>query len=67
MHRNCIAHRDLKPANIFINNGSLVIGDLGLPKTKKELKYSKEYNYTLHYESPEAIKEEECSFKVDIW
>lgn len=32
MHSSAIAHRDLKPSNIFIQNGRVKIGDLGLAK-----------------------------------
>ena len=67
MHSNRIIHRDLKPGNIFLNGGSLVIGDLGLAKSMKDLMSSKKLIGTLFYASPEVINESEYNFECDIW
>jgi serine/threonine protein kinase len=67
LHSNNIIHRDIKPSNIFLNGGSLVIGDLGLAKSIKELKSSKSFKGTLFYASPEVINTEDFDFKTDIW
>jgi serine/threonine protein kinase len=41
LRRHQILHRDLKLANIYINKGSLVIGDFGFAKVGKEIVTSK--------------------------
>ena len=64
LHINGIVHRDLKPSNIYINGGSLVIGDLGLAKSINELST---FKGTLNYASPEVINKEEYKFEADIW
>jgi len=54
--------------NIYINGNSLVIGDLGLAKSLKDLNTSKAYiKGTLMYVSPEVINREDYKFEVDIW
>lgn len=67
LHSNNIIHRDLKPSNIFINGGSLVLGDLGLAKSLEGLKKSKTFSCTLFYASPEVIDKKDYNLEVDIW
>lgn len=38
LHSKNIIHRDLKPSNIFIQKGSIKIGDFGLATSHRELK-----------------------------
>ena len=67
LHSNGIVHRDLKPSNIFINGKSLVIGDLGLAKSLKDLERSRTYSCTVFYASPEILDRKDYGFQVDIW
>ena len=54
-------------SNIFLNGGSIVIGDLGLAKSIDELKSSKTFAGSINYVSPEIINKEKYKFEVDIW
>ena len=67
LHVNGIIHFNIKPSNIYVNGGSLVLGDLGLAKSMRELKSSKTYSCTNFYASPEIINRGNYSFETDIW
>ena len=67
LHSNKIIHRDLKPSNIFINGGSVVIGDLGIAKTSEQLSKSVTYSCTFSYASPEVVNREKYNSLTDIW
>ena len=67
LHTNGIIHRDLKPSNIHFYGGSLVIGDLGLARSIKELKSSSTFKGTLFYVCPEVVNEQDYNAKADIW
>ena len=50
--------------NIFVNDESLVIGDLALTNKGDELKKKSE---SLYYMSPELLSNENISHSTDIW
>jgi len=72
MHLQSITHRDMKPENILLvsddpNNFTIKIADLGFAQ-----KFDKETGLDLVlgtplYMSPELIKHEKYSEKVDVW
>ncbi len=55
LHDHGIVHRDLKPANIFLENGSVKVGDYGLSKaigTSQRTAQTQSVG-TVHYMAPE--------------
>ena len=73
MHEKNVVHRDLKPKNVFLirnkrkqNQISLKIGDLGLSKEKSNSNFKSQVG-TLHYQSPEIMRNQSYSFETDIW
>lgn len=56
LHDHGIVHRDLKPANIFVENGSIKVGDYGLCKAmgSSMVQRQTEAIGTLHYMAPEV-------------
>lgn len=65
-------HRDLKLQNIFITrsqNGSetIKLGDFGLARVLNPGEMAKSMVGTPYYMAPEILKEEDYSFKSDIW
>jgi eukaryotic-like serine/threonine-protein kinase len=53
LHDQGVVHRDLKPANIFIENGSLKVGDYGLCKSMSSAARQTQRVGTVHYMAPE--------------
>jgi hypothetical protein len=55
LHDHGIVHRDLKPANVFIENGTIKIGDYGLSKsiTTSQRTAQTQSIGTVHYMAPE--------------
>ena len=54
LHDHGVVHRDLKPANIFIENGTLKVGDYGLCKALGSTHREQTRNIgTVHYMAPE--------------
>jgi hypothetical protein len=55
LHENGVVHRDLKPANIFLENGSVKVGDYGLAKSISGSQRSPQTQSvgTVHYMAPE--------------
>ena len=73
MHTRAVVHRDLKPKNIFLFKNkrkneqiSLKIGDLGLSKEKSMSDFKSQVG-TLHYQSPEIMRNLAYSFETDVW
>ncbi|MCQ2816030.1 MAG: protein kinase [archaeon] len=69
LHYNCIIHRDIKPENIMINeSGYIKLIDFGIAK---EMSSPDSCTNTIigtpYYMSPEMIKGESYSNKVDYW
>ena len=58
LHRHGLVHRDLKPANLFIENGIVKIGDIGLSKFISPSRHSAHTQSvgTVYYMSPEVAK-----------
>ena len=54
LHDQGVVHRDLKPANIFIENGSLKVGDYGLCKSVNSGVRQTQRVGTVHYTAPEV-------------
>ena len=68
LHANNIVHRDVKTLNIFMGeDGSLLLGDLGVSKIlKNDLGLYSRVGTPL-YLAPEIIKYEKYDYKADIW
>ena len=45
----------------------MVLGDLGLAKSLKDLERSRTFSCTLTYASPEVLNNEDYGFEADIW
>ena len=58
LHSRGIVHRDLKPANVFMENGVVKIGDVGLSKFIAPSRHSAQTQSvgTVHYMAPEVAK-----------
>jgi len=67
LHDHCIVHRDLKPGNIFIEHGTLKVGDYGLCKTLSDSKAGNTANIgTVHYMAPE-ISRGDYNKQIDVY
>jgi len=53
LHDCGVVHRDIKPANIFIENGTLKVGDYGLCKRMSSTDKETKNVGTVHYMAPE--------------
>lgn len=58
LHSRGLVHRDLKPANLFMENGIVKIGDVGLSKFISPSRHSAQTQSvgTVHYMAPEVAK-----------
>ncbi len=54
LHDRGVVHRDLKPANIFVEAGTLKVGDYGLCKTISTSQRQTRTVGTVHYMAPEV-------------
>src|SRR5437867_10954490 len=68
LHDHGIVHRDLKPGNIFIENGSLKVGDYGLSKfiSSSQRTAQTQSVGTVHYMAPE-ISTGNYNKQIDIY
>jgi len=67
LHDHGVVHRDIKPANIFIENGSVKLGDYGLSKSVAISQHNQSTNVgTIHYMAPE-IAGGSYSKQVDVY
>lgn len=67
MVKNGIVHRDLKPANILLKNGIIKIADFGFAKQSDNGSFLRTILGTPLYMSPQLLKEENYTYKCDIW
>jgi hypothetical protein len=68
MHDKHILHRDLKTANIFIKNGLIQLGDLGISKAlSSSSSFASTCIGTPYYMSPELFKSRPYNHKSDVW
>ena len=68
MHDKHILHRDLKTANIFIRNGLIQLGDLGISKAlSSSSSFASTCIGTPYYMSPELFKSRPYNHKSDVW
>ena len=68
MHDKHILHRDLKTQNIFIKNGLLQLGDLGISKALTTANdFASTCIGTPYYMSPELFKNRPYNHKSDVW
>ncbi len=54
LHDHGVVHRDIKPANVFIENGTLKVGDYGLCKSITSAQKQTRTVGTVHYMAPEV-------------
>ena len=66
-----LIHRDIKPANVFFHKGRTILGDFGFSKfisdVPDQIKSAKSFVGTPSYMPPQALSDDECSYKFDIW
>jgi mitogen-activated protein kinase kinase kinase 13 len=68
LHSQKIIHRDLKSPNVLIGEEEVIkISDFGTSRTWNGVSEKMSFAGTVAWMAPEAIKEVECSEKVDIW
>ncbi|XP_015833522.1 mitogen-activated protein kinase kinase kinase 13 isoform X2 [Tribolium castaneum] len=68
LHSQKIIHRDLKSPNVLIGEEEVIkISDFGTSRTWSGVSEKMSFAGTVAWMAPEAIKELECSEKVDIW
>src|SRR5215469_9707156 len=68
LHDHGVVHRDLKPANIFLENGTVKVGDYGLSKFISSSRGSAQTQSvgTVHYMAPE-ISTGNYNKQIDIY
>jgi hypothetical protein len=68
LHDHGVVHRDLKPANIFLENGTVKVGDYGLSKFISSSRGSAQTQSvgTVHYMAPE-ISTGNYNRQIDIY
>jgi eukaryotic-like serine/threonine-protein kinase len=67
LHDHGVVHRDLKPANIFLEHGSLKVGDYGLCKAMSQTNNQQTRTVgTVHYMAPE-ISSGNYTKSIDIY
>ncbi len=54
LHDHGVVHRDIKPANVFVENGTLKVGDYGLCKSITSAQKQTRTVGTVHYMAPEV-------------
>ncbi|KAF5280522.1 hypothetical protein FQR65_LT00273 [Abscondita terminalis] len=68
LHAHKIIHRDLKSPNVLIGDGEIIkISDFGTSRTWNEVSTKMSFAGTVAWMAPEAIQEQACSEKIDIW
>jgi hypothetical protein len=67
LHDHGVVHRDLKPANIFLEHGSLKVGDYGLSKAMSQTNKQQTRTVgTVHFMAPE-ISSGNYTKSIDIY
>jgi len=66
LHDRGVVHRDLKPANIFLESGTLKVGDYGLCKSISTSQKQTRTVGTVHYMAPE-VSTGNYSQRIDIY
>ncbi|KAK4467669.1 hypothetical protein MN116_008608 [Schistosoma mekongi] len=68
LHSCKIIHRDLKSPNVLVGyNHVLKISDFGASRECTENSTKMSFTGTVAWMAPEVIRNEPCSFKVDVW
>ena len=66
-----IMHRDIKPENILMRDGEAILADFGfakfIPADDREVQANHTKLGTPIYMSPQLLKQENYSYKCDIW
>lgn len=67
LHDHAVIHRDIKPGNVFVENGTVKLGDYGLSKTVTSTSLTQSANVgTVYYMAPE-VGRGSCTKQVDIY
>src|SRR5207302_201727 len=68
LHDHGIVHRDLKPGNVFIENGTVKVGDYGLSKLMGASDHTAQTQSvgTVHYMAPE-ISTGNYNKQIDVY
>jgi serine/threonine protein kinase len=67
LHGQRILHRDLKSKNIFLQGGSIKLGDFGIAKVLGGTGMANTMIGTPMYMAPEQYNEKPYGFKTDMW
>ncbi|XP_068116065.1 serine/threonine-protein kinase Nek11-like isoform X2 [Hyperolius riggenbachi] len=67
LHERLVMHRDLKTRNIFLQNGTLKIGDFGVSRILAPADLATTLTGTASYMSPEIFTGGGYNTKSDIW
>ncbi|XP_018323033.1 mitogen-activated protein kinase kinase kinase 13 isoform X2 [Agrilus planipennis] len=68
LHSHKIIHRDLKSPNVLIGENEVIkISDFGTSRMWNEVSTKMSFAGTVAWMAPEAIQEQACSEKIDIW
>jgi hypothetical protein len=68
LHEHGIVHRDLKPGNIFVESGTVKVGDYGLSKSMSSTQHTAQTQSvgTVHYMAPE-ISTGNYNKQIDVY
>jgi serine/threonine protein kinase len=64
LHKKDQCHGQLKSSNLFLVEGRIVLGDLGLPRSEKVGMMPVQ---SLYYAAPEVLRDGPYTIKSDIW
>lgn len=67
LHDHAVIHRDIKPGNVFVEHGTVKLGDYGLSKAVSSASLTQSANVgTVYYMAPEVARGA-CTKQVDVY